>query len=89
MSKRTFSDTLTSVIHALEDPWDDKTGQNDKVRSAGKMDDDEPLISAFGLDLVDRGGKPTSWMHPTYNGPNEKKRREFTRKTTYRGYIRL
>lgn len=89
MSKRTFSDTLTSVIHTLEDPWEDKTGQNDKVRSAGKMDDDEPLISAFGLDLVDRGGKPTNWMHPTYNGGNEKKRRQFGRKTTYRGYIRL
>lgn len=89
MSKRTFSDTLTSVIHTLGDAWVDKTGQNDKVRSAGRMDDDEPLITTYGLDIPDKGGKPTSWMHPAYNGPILAKRRAFPRKPTYRGYLRL
>ena len=89
MAKRTFSDTLTNVIHTLEDPWEVKTGQNDKVRSAGRMDDDEPLITEFGLDQPDRGGNPTSWMKPGYSGLNEKKRRDFPRKKTYRGILRL
>lgn len=89
MSKRTFSDTLTSVIHAQGDPWDAKTGQNDKVRSAGKMDDDEPLITEYGLDKPDRGGKPTQWTSAASNSTNAQKRRDFTRRLAYRGYVRL
>jgi len=89
MSKKTFADTLTAVIHSLNEPWEDKTGQNDKVRSAGRMDKDEPLITTFGLDIPDRGNKPTSWMHPTYSGTIPDKKREFTRKHSYRGYLRL
>lgn len=89
MSKRTFSDTLTGVIHALNAPWEPKTGQTDKVRSDKRMDQDEPLITEYGLDQPDRGGNPTSWMNPTYNGQNAQKRREFPRKTTYRGLLRL
>lgn len=89
MSKRTFSDTLTGVIHALNAPWEPKTGQNDKVRSDNRMDQDEPLITEYGLDQPDRGGNPSSWMHPTYNGAVPEKRRDFPRKTTYRGLLRL
>lgn len=89
MSKRTFSDTLTTVIHALEEPWEPKTGQNDKIRSAQRMDDDEPIITEYGLDVPDKGGNPSRWMSDTYSGTNTQKKREFTRKTTYRGYLRL
>jgi len=89
MSKRTFSDTLTGVIHALEEPWEPKTGQNDKVRSDKRMDADEPLITEYGLDKPDRGGNPSSWVNPSYNGSNDKKKREFPRKNTYRGLLRL
>ncbi len=89
MSKRSFSDTLANVIHTLEEPWEVKTGQNDKVRSAGRMDKDEPLITEYGLDKPDRGGNPTCWVNPGYNGTNDQKKREFPRKKTYRGIIRL
>lgn len=89
ISKRTFSDSLTSVIHAQGDPWEAKTGQNDKVRTQQKMDADEPLISEFGLDRPDRGGNRTAWMSDSYNGNNPVKMRDFKRKATYRGYIRL
>jgi putative DNA primase/helicase len=89
MSKRTFSDTLTAVIHVLEEPWEPKTGQNDKVRSDKRMDADELLITEYGLDKPDRGGNPSSWVNPSYNGTNDKKKREFPRKNTYRGFLRL
>lgn len=89
MSKRSFSDNLTSVIHALSDPWLDKTGQNDKVRSSlANMGADEPLISDYGLDIPDRGGKPTEWMNAAYTGNNVIKKRDFNRKAMYRGYLR-
>lgn len=89
MSKRTFSDTLTGVIHALQEPWEPKTNQSDKVRTANRMDADEPLITEYGLDKPDRGGNPSSWAHPSYNGTNDQKRRDFPRKPTYRGLVRL
>lgn len=89
MSKRTFSDTLTNVIQTLNEPWEIKTGQNDKVRSAGRMDDDEPLITEYGLDRPDRAGNPTSWVDPNYNGTDNEKRRDFKRKKLYRGILRM
>lgn len=64
-------------------------GQNDKVRSAGRMDKDEPLITEYGLDVLDRGGKPTAWMNPNYKGTSPEKKREFPRKTLYRGLLRM
>lgn len=89
MSKRSFSDNLTTVIHALNEPWQDKTGQNEKVRATqANMGADEPLITEYGLDIPERSGKPTEWMSPTYAGTNSIKRREFTRKPMYRGYLR-
>lgn len=89
MSKRTFSDSLTAVINNAGDPWVDKTGQNDKVRTKQLMDGDEPLITEFGLDKPDRGGNATQWMSKSYTGIDPVKRREFPRRDTYRGYIRL
>src|SRR5690606_10334908 len=71
MSKRSFSDNLTTVIHALHEPWEDKTGQNDRVRATqANMGADEPLITEYGLDIPDRGGKPTEWMKANSTGTN-------------------
>lgn len=89
MSKRNFADTLTNTIHALEAPWEVKMGQNDKVRAVGRMDLDEPLITTYGLDLPDRGGNPSPWANPSYGGTNEVKKRDFPRKNTYRGLLRM
>ncbi|QKY71277.1 phage/plasmid primase, P4 family [Lentibacillus sp. CBA3610] len=89
MSKTSFLEQLRSVIGSQGDPWEDRTGETRKVRSKGKMDDDEPLISHFGLDVPERIGQPTEWMDPFYNGNNNQKKREFIRKTTYRGFLRI
>lgn len=88
MSKRTFMDDLLAVVQAQGDPWVDRTGQNKKIQSKGKMDDDEPLITEFGLDRHDRSGKATPWMCPDYNGDNRSKKREFPRMKEYRGLLR-
>lgn len=87
MAKRNFLELLRNVISSQGDPWMDSTGKN--VRSNARMDDDEPLISDFGLDMPDRSGKLSEWMHPTYNGNLGSKKREFARKTTYRGFVRV
>lgn len=89
ISKRTFSDSLTAVIHAQNEPWEIKTGPNDKVRSTGRMDQDEPLISTYGLDQPNRGGKPSEWCDPFTASKNPEKKREFPRKAAYRGYLRM
>ena len=93
MSKRSFSDALTAVINNAGDPWVDKTGQNDKVRTNtgqanARMDKDEPLISEYGLDLPNKGGKLTQWAS-NYRGQDPVKKRAFKRRETYRGYLRL
>lgn len=89
MSKRSFSDNLTAVINALNDPWTDKTSQKDRIRSTpANMGADEPLITEYGLDMPDRGGKPTEWMKANSAATNPVTRRAFTRKAMYRGYLR-
>jgi len=87
-SKRTFIDTLNAVVNASDDEWEVKNGQNDKVRSQGRMDDDEPLITEFGLDQPLKGNKPSPWVNPNFNGTNKQDIRNFPRRPTYRGYVR-
>ncbi|WP_249871610.1 DNA primase family protein [Oceanobacillus saliphilus] len=89
ISKTKLSEQLRSVISSQGDPWGDETQSKSGVRSNGKMDDDEPLISQYGLDRVEHNGQPTDWMSPTYNGSQSQKKREFPRKTKYRGFIRI
>lgn len=89
MSSRTFNDTLKGVIHSQNEPWEVKTGQNDKVRTLKKMDADEPLISEFGLDRPNKAGKRSAWVHTDYAGDNASKLRDFKRKDMYRGYTRM
>lgn len=88
MGKHTFKDTLSNVIVTQGDQWVDKSASTDSATSSnGKMDDDEPLITAYGLDKPYKNGKPNPWCSD-YNGTNNQKKREFTRLSRYRGYVR-
>lgn len=49
-----------------------KTGQNKKIQAKGKMDNDEPLITKFGLDRHDRSGKATLCIYLGYNAKEVK-----------------
>lgn len=89
MSRRTFTDTLSATIYSLGDPWEIKTGQNDKVRTLNRMDADEPLITEFDLDRPNKGGKATPWMNASYTGSNPMDLRNFKRSNMYRGYLRM
>lgn len=89
VSSRTFIDTLKTIIVTQGDPWEDRTSQHDNVRSQNRMDDDEPLITEFGLDKPDRSGNYSQWCNPTYKGSDEKMKRDFKRRSMYRGFVRL
>lgn len=89
MAKRSFTDALTAVIHSQADPWEPKTEQADKTRTGKRMDADEPLITTYGLDEPSKSGRPTEWMDASYGGTSAVKRRNFKRKATYRGYLRI
>lgn len=89
MSKLSFTTNLTAVINATNSPWEPKTGQNEKQRTSNRMQDDEPLITEYGLDIPNRAGKPTEWMNAAHKGTNAQARRNFTRRPMYRGYLRL
>lgn len=73
LGKQTFIDEL-KVLAANSGVWKDKTGRSDNVRSKGKMDADEPLITEYNL---------FDWMN--HKGRNDKTKRQFTRKPKYRG----
>lgn len=89
VSSRTFIDTLRAIVATQNDPWEDKTNQNDNVRSQNRMSQDEPLISEYNLDTPDRSGKPTGWYDPTYRGTDMAKKRDFKRRSMYRGFLRI
>lgn len=74
---------FTGRLDVMLDDWERKQD----VRSSGKMDADEPLISVYGLDRVERNGKPTPWMS-SYNGGNSQKTRDFRRQLKYKGFVR-
>lgn len=77
LAKQTFIDDL-SIIAVKDGRWEKKTGQKDKVRASSKMIKDEPLITEYNL---------YAWMNPT--GRNDKMKRQFIRKATYRGLSRI
>ncbi|MCP3033454.1 phage/plasmid primase, P4 family [Halobacillus sp. A1] len=90
MAKRNVIEQLRNVISSQGDPWEDRTSKSaSPVRSNKRMDDDEPLISEYGLDIPEVRGKPSEWMHPSYNGTNGVRKREFTRRMSYRGFVRI
>lgn len=88
IAQRTFFDQLSPIVDA--DPaWDNRLGSDcPNVRSDKRMDDDEPLITEYGLDRPYKNGAPSPWASPNYNGSNAQKKRDFARKTKYRGIVR-
>lgn len=75
LSRQNFIESIVTV--AMKDgDWIDKTKQNDRVRSLGKMDGDEPLLTELNMQ---------EWLDQTYKGSDLKKLRDFKRKTYYRG----
>lgn len=88
IGQRTFFDQLSPIIDA-DSEWDNHLGSDkSNVRSDGKMDKDEPLITEYGLDKPYKNGAPSPWAHPTYKGTDIQKKRDFVRKTKYRGIVR-
>lgn len=85
IGQRTFFDQLSPIIDSDGD-WSNHIGSDKtNIRSDKKMDADEPLITEYGLDKPYKNGAPSPWCHPNYNGSNAQKRRDFVRKSKYRG----
>jgi putative DNA primase/helicase len=88
IGQRTFYDQLSPIIDA-DSGWENHIGTDKtNVRTGDKMDDDEPLITEYGLDKPFRNGAPSPWSKPGYNGPNPQMGRDFPRKSKYRGIMR-
>ena len=88
IGQRTFFDQLSPIIDADGD-WENHIGSDKtNIRTGNKMDDDEPLITEYGLDKPYRNGAPSPWANASYNGANVQKSRDFPRKSKYRGIVR-
>lgn len=89
IGQRAFLDYLSPIVD-MSGAWENRMSSGaTPVKSKGKMDDDEPLITEYGLDIPSKTGMPSAWCDPTYTGRNPKQRRQFVRKETYRGIVRL
>lgn len=78
LSKSSFLETMR-LIGNESDKWDSKFEATDKIKTMNRMDNDEPLITEYGL---------TNWMNPDYHGTKSTKAREFKRRATYRGMVK-
>lgn len=89
IAQRTFYSQLASCVNA-DGEWENHI-ESDKsnVHTGNKMDADEPLITEYGLDQPDKNGTPSPWVNPKANGTNPQKKRDFVRKTKYRGILRV
>lgn len=89
IGSRSFNALMSTVVDA--DPaWENHISRNaTPVRAAGRMDDDEPLISEYGLDSNLRNGAPSPWIDQSYAGKNAEKKRHFPRREKYRGVKRV
>lgn len=88
IGQRTFFDYLAPIVDTSS-AWENRLGSDlSTTRTGNMMDNDEPLISEYGLDRPYKNGAPSPWMNPNYKGDNPEKRREFTRKDKYRGIVR-
>lgn len=78
LSRNVFIGSVTALAesHAIPDWAASKVVQ----RSAGRMDDHEPLILTYGL---------TDWMDPKYTGSDDRHKTAFPRSAGYRGLLRL
>lgn len=88
IGQRTFFDQLSPIIDG-DGEWENHIGTDKtNIRTGKHMDEDEPLITEYGLDRPYRNGAPSPWAKAGYNGTNPKNSRDFTRKTKYRGILR-
>lgn len=88
IGQRTFFDNLGPVIE-LDGEWDNRmSNELSNIRVGNLMDADEPLITEYGLDRPERNGAPSPWAKTGYAGENAKVKRDFVRKTKYRGVVR-
>lgn len=67
---------LMSELVRLMPDWEYK---ENAVRTGDRMNGDEPLITEYDL---------RNWMNQNYNGSDLAKKRAFTRKDRYRGFVR-
>lgn len=89
IGQRTFFDQLSPIIDG-DAEWENHIGADKtNIRTGNKMDNDEPLITEYGLDKPYRNGAPSPWVNASYNGENPQKCRDFARKTKYRGILRI
>lgn len=80
-------DELIQQLRVQFDGWEYK---DYPVQTRNKMDADEPMITEYGLDLQKYGEAPSQWIDRSYGGTNEKSRRNFQRKNSYRGcFVRV
>lgn len=88
IGQRTFFDNMSPVID-LDGDWANHMGnEKSNIRVGKYMDADEPLITEYGLDRPYRNGSPSPWGNNAYTGANAQKKRDFVRKTKYRGIVR-
>lgn len=89
MSNRSFLDSLRIVITSQGDMWEDRSTSEHNVASSGRMVGDEPIISELDMVRPDRNGTPSPWGNNSYTGSDEVTQRDFRRRATYRGFVRL
>lgn len=84
------SDSKVMTIREFTQAFDNATDEWElgRARSASKMDADEPLITAYGLDRDTPQG-PSPWINQNYWGTNKQDMRNFPRQTFYRGFIKV
>ena len=88
LAKRTFLDLL-GVIIDMDPEWENHIDRDkSNVRSKGTMDDDEPMITDYGLHK-DNGKHVSPWINQNYKGTNKQDIRNFNRKDRYRGVLRI
>lgn len=76
------------LINYLDRNLEGWTLSKNAVRSRGRMDEDEPLISVYGLDDIRKHGSRGLWYNLGYRGDNYFIRRDFDRHERYRGFLR-
>lgn len=89
IGQRTFFDNLSPIVE-MDGDWDAHiTSDSSNIRvNSTNMADDEPLITEYGLDRPERNGAPSPWVNHKYSGDSDIKKRDFVRKTKYRGVVR-
>lgn len=79
---------LPAFVQALSDSLDGWERKDYSVYVGSKMDADEPLITEYLDNNVRRFGKKYKWINYAYAGDDEKKKRDFKRQKSYKGFVR-